>query len=125
MAYPSSKGKKLGEWIGMEWVLDKSIFDFLVIDSSLFNCIGFSDNGVSVVGFSNIGQSNSGCGCSYGVLNGGHIAFTVPALLPGDISDLFKLPYRREDSVDIFLVDMRQAGKCVVPILRQRQCLRQ
>ena len=37
----------------MEWVLDKSVFDFsffgkLVLDISLFNCIGFSDVGLSV-----------------------------------------------------------------------------
>ena len=74
------QGEGLGERIGMEWVLDKSVFDFsffgkLVLCISLFNCVGFSDVGLSVVGFSNIGlsavgfsntgQSNSGgCGCS-------------------------------------------------------------
>ena len=49
----------------MEWVLDKSVFDFsffckLVLDISLFNCIGFSDVGLSGVGFSNIGLSAVG-----------------------------------------------------------------
>ena len=71
--YNSNKRSYYG--IGMEWVIDKSVFDFsffgkLVLDISLFNCIGFSDVGFSVVGlsavgFSNTGQSNSGgCGCS-------------------------------------------------------------
>ena len=79
-AVSSLKGEGLGERIGMEWLFDKSVFDFSFFDKlvfciSLFNCIGFSDVGLSGVGFSNIGlsavgfsntgQSNAGgCGCS-------------------------------------------------------------
>ena len=64
----------------MEWVLDKSVFDFSffgksVLCISLFNCVGFSNVGFSNVGFSCIGLSNvgfsnvgksgvGGCGCS-------------------------------------------------------------
>ena len=56
----SPQGEGLGERIGMEWVLDKSVFDFSffgksVLCISLFNCVGFSNVGKSGVG---------GCGCS-------------------------------------------------------------
>ena len=80
LPHPHRKAGVLREWIGMEWVLDKSVFDFslfgkLVFDISLFNCVGFSDVGLPGVGFSNIGLpgvgfSNPGewlpgdCGCS-------------------------------------------------------------
>ena len=79
-AVSSLKGEGLGERIGMEWLFDKSVFDFSFFDKSvfcisLFNSIGFSNVGLSAVGFSNIGlsavgfsntgQSNAGgCGCS-------------------------------------------------------------
>ena len=54
-----------GERIGMEWVLDKSVFDFSffgksVLCISLFNCVGFSN-----VVFFNVDKSGvGGCGCS-------------------------------------------------------------
>ena len=49
----------------MEWVLDKSVFDFSffgksVLCISLFNCVGFSNVGFSNIGFSNVGLSNVG-----------------------------------------------------------------
>ena len=61
----SLQGEGLGERIGMEWVLDKSVFDFSffgksVLCISLFNCVGFSNVGFSNVGFSCVGLSNVG-----------------------------------------------------------------
>ncbi len=67
----SLQGEGLGERIGMEWVLDKSVIDFSffgksVLDISLFNCVGFSVVGLAVVGKSNDGLADVNCTQDYG-----------------------------------------------------------
>ena len=55
-----SPRERVWERIGKEWVIDKSLLDFIFSYLSIFYCVGFSDVGFPVVGLSDDGKANNG-----------------------------------------------------------------